>query len=347
MKRAFATVLALMILMITFAGCQPAATTTAPTTTAATAETTAATTAAAFPVTVQNANGEDITIESAPQSIVITNVWAAEILLNLVDNSRIKGLSSWGDNEAISAAAAKAANVEARVTTGDPEGIVALSPDLVIIDSFSDPDGSLSVTLRDAGATVLMMNSPTDFDQIKAAITTLAAAVGEQEAGASMVAGIDSKLQAVTDKISTLTGEQKLTVMYYDAQLDMSGNDTGLLCAYGAGSPFDAIAAAAGLINVCDAPTYSGVSKEKVVAEWKPEVLIVSGLVYNADFSVSNDKGAAMIAAIKANDLLATLPAVQADKVFALTPQFAGSTSQYMADAVAELAAAAYPDLFN
>jgi ABC-type Fe3+-hydroxamate transport system substrate-binding protein len=127
----------------------------------------------------------------------------------------------------------------------------------------------------------------------------------------------------------------------------MSGNDTGMLCAYGEGSPFDAIAAAAGLVNVCDAVTYSQVSKEKVVAEWKPDILIVSGLVFNADFSVQDDQGAKMIAAIEASDLLTTLPAVQQDKVFALTAQYAGSTSHYMADAVFELAAAAYPELFK
>lgn len=158
-----------------------------------------------------------------------------------------------------------------------------------------------------------------------------------------MIEAIDSKLKAVSDKLAGLTAAQKLTVMYYDTSFE----DTSMLAAYGVGSPFDAIAKAAGLINVCDAPNYSSISKEKVVAEWKPQILVVAGLLYNADFSVTDDKGAAMIASIKANPLLQTLPAVQNDKVFALTAIYAGSTSQYMADAVSELAAAAYPDLFK
>jgi iron complex transport system substrate-binding protein len=350
MKRTIALILTLFSIVMMITSCQPADSTTIVTTTATTAttaETTESTAAPAFPVTVKNAAGNDVKIDTEPQAIVITNVWAAEILLDLIDSSRIKGLSAWGDNEAVSAVADKASSVEARVTTGKPEGIVALKPDMVIIDSFSDFDGSLSKTLTEAGITVLMMDSPTNFDQIKAAITTLAAAVGESAKGEAMVSEIDSKLQAVAAKTASLTADQKLSVMFYDAYLDMNGNDTGMLCAYGDGSPFDAIAAAAGLVNVCDAVTYSQVSKEKVVAEWKPDILVVSGLVFNADFSVQDDQGAKMIAAIKASDLLTTLPAVQNGQVFALTAQYAGSTSQYMADAVYELAAAAYPELFK
>lgn len=341
MKRILAAMMIVISLLTVVSGCQSLTTTG----TTAPAGTTAAptTAAAAFPVTVQDAAGQDIVIESAPQSIVITNVWAAEILLDLVDVSRIKGLSAWGDSPAVSAVADKAKAVEVRVATGEPEGIVALSPDLVIIDTFSDPDGSLTKTLTDSGATVLSMNSPTDFDQIKAAIATLSAAVGEKTAGQAMIDSIDSKLKAVSDKLAGMTDDQKLTTMYYDTSFE----DTSMLAAYGVGSPFDAIAKAAGLINVCDAPNYSSVSKEKVVAEWKPEILVVAGLLYNADFSVTDDQGASMIASIKANSLLQTLPAVQNDRIFALTAKFAGSTSQYMADAVTELAAAAYPDLFK
>lgn len=345
MKKLLAVLLIAISLLTVVSGCQPNITTTATTTATTMPTTTTAptTTAAAFPATVQNAAGQNIVISKAPQSIVITNVWAAEILLDLVDVSRIKGLSAWGDSPAVSVVADKAKAVQARVATSKPEGIVALNPDLVIIDTFSDPDGSLTKTLSDSGAAVLSMNSPTDFDQIKAAIATLSAAVGETVKGQSMIAAIDGKLKAVSDKLAGLTADQKLTVMYYDTSFE----DTSMLAAYGVGSPFDAIAKAAGLVNVCNAPNYSSISKEKVVAEWKPQILVVAGLLFNADFSVTDDKGAAMIASIKANSLLQTLPAVKNDRVFALTAKSAGSTSQYMADAVSELAAAAYPDLFK
>jgi ABC-type Fe3+-hydroxamate transport system substrate-binding protein len=58
-----------------------------------------------------------------------------------------------------------------------------------------------------------------------------------------------------------------------------------------------------------------------------------------------DDGGATVIAAIKADQIMQTLPAVQNDKVFALTEKYRGSTSHYMVKAVEELAKLAYPDL--
>ncbi len=308
MKRIVASFLIIISLLSVLSGCQPAA-----------------------------------TPKPTTQAIVVTNIWAAEILFALVDEDRITGVSAWCTDATLSSVAAQAATVPNRVKTGEPEGIVALNPDLVVIDSFSDVDGSLTQTLTEAGIKVLKMDSPTNFDQIKAAVTTLAAAVDEPAKGQAINAEIDQKLQAVADKLAALSEEQKMTTLYYDS----SYQDAGMLCAYGAGSPFDAIATAAGLINVCDAPNYSSISKEMVVADWQPEVLVVPGIAYNADFTATEDHGASVIAEIMASDLLKTLPAVQNSRVFAVTAKYGSSTSQYMAIAVEELAAAAYPDLFK
>jgi len=217
----------------------------------------------------------------------------------------------------------------------------------VIIDTFSDADGSLTRTLTDAGIVVLQLASPTDFDQIKAAVATLAAAVGAPGQGAAIIDGIDQVLKEVEEKLAGLPESDRRTVMYYEDYYDQSGSSAGMLAAYGAGSPFDAIARAAGLVNVCNVQNYSAISKEKVVGEWKPDVLIVPAITYGPDFKAIDDGGASIIEAIKADELMKTLPAVQNDQVFALTEKYRGSTSQYMALAVAELARAAYPDLMD
>jgi len=356
MKKILAILLAISCLAAILAGCgqigQTGGTTAAATaavTKAATTgpETTSSATAPEFPVTVQDASGKDVVIASVPQSIIITNIWAAEMVLEMVDASRIKGLSAWGDDPVLSATAELAGAVAERVSTQEPEKIVSLEPDLVVIDTFSDPDGSLSKTLTEAGATVLQMNSPTNFTEIKAAIATLAAAVGEFDAGQELIAAIDAKLQLVAIKVSGLADAERLKVMYYEDYYDPSGSSAGMLAAYGAGSPFAAIAEAAGLINVCNAPNYSAVSKEKVIGEWQPDLLVVPAITYGSDFTVIDDQGKTIIQAIKADELMTTLPAVQNGRVIALTEKYRGSTSQYMADAVVELAAAAYPDLFK
>ena len=351
--------LLILILSLTLilSGCSQAAattTTTAATTTVKTtstpsstaAMTTAATTAAAFPVTVKNGAGQDVVIKAAPKAIVCTNLWAAEMLFELVDSARIVGLSAWNDKATMTVTAEKAKAVKARVSTQKSEGIVSLMPDLVIIDSFSDPDGALTKTLTGAGITVLAMNSPTDFTMIAGAIRTIAKAVGAGDKGDRLVNDMNQTLEKVSLAVKGVAEKDRQKTLFYEAYYDQSGTNAGMLAAYGEGSTFSSIAKAAGLINVCNAPNYSAISKEKIVGEWKPDILVVPSIVYDAKYEPQLDTGKTLIEAALKDPLLQSLPAVQSKKVVAITEAYRGSTSQYMAKAVEELARIAYPSLF-
>lgn len=298
-------------------------------------------------VTVKDSNGKDVIITKKPQTIVSLPVWASEILLDVVPVDRIAGISAWSDSPATSATAEKAKGVKARVESKNAEGIIALNPDLVILDTFNDYDGALTKTLSEAGITVLCMVSPTNFDQIKSAVTTISTAAGETDAGKAIVTDIDKTLSTIKAKVDTLPASEKLTAMYYEDYYDQTGANAGMLAAYGPNSPFNAIATAAGLTNVCDLTDYSPVDKEKVVGSWKPQVLVVPSIVYDANFSAVDEKGVTIIAAIKKDPLLSELPAVKNNRIFALTQAYSNSTSHYMVKAVEELAKAAYPALFK
>lgn len=327
----------------------PAATTSAASTTATTASapSTAATAMPAkFPVTVKNGAGQDVVIASEPRAIVCTNVWAAEILFDLVDTSRIVGLSMWNDQPTMTVTADKAKAVKTRVSTQQSEGIITLMPDLVIIDSFSDPDGALTKILTGAGAVVLAMNSPTDFTMITDAIRTLAKAVGSVDQGEKIIADMNLKLTTVRTAVSKIPEKDRLKTLFYEAYYDQSGTNAGMLAAYGDGSTFDAIAEAAGLVNVCNAPNYSAVSKEKIIGEWQPDVLIVPAIIYNESYEPALDTEKTLIGAVLRDPLMETLPAVKNKRVYAINEAYRGSTSQYMAVAVEELAKVAYPELF-
>ncbi|MHB1485480.1 MAG: ABC transporter substrate-binding protein [Saccharofermentanales bacterium] len=295
------------------------------------------------PVTVKDSSGKNITITKRPMKIVSLPVWSSEILFDTIDIARIAGISAWGDSAATSATADKAKAVKSRVESKNAEGIVSIGPDLVILDTFNDADGALSKTLGEAGITVLLMSSPTDFDEIRDAIVTLTTATGDLPKGADIIAQLNNTLIAIKTKTDTLPASKKLTAMYYE---DSYGN-AGMLAAYGKNSPFNAIAEAAGLTNVCDLADYSPVNKEKVVGEWKPQVLVVPSNIYDSNGQAVDEKGATIIAAIKNDPLLKNLPAVKNNRIFALSQKYSGSTSQYMAKAVEELAKDAYPDLFK
>ncbi len=337
------------LLLLPLTACQSTAATSA-TTAATAAETTAAATTTTeattgFPVELVDATGTKVTLAAAPQSIISTTVWAGEMLLDLVDASRITALSAWGDDPVLSMTADKAAAVKNRVDISSPESIVALNPDLVIIDTFSNPDGSLSKTLTEAGIPVVQMESPTNFTMIADAILTLAQATGEVERGQAIVAEMNQTLETVASKVASVPADERVTVMFYEDYYDPTGNSANMLAAYGVGSPFHAIAEAAGTVNVCNVANYSPVAKEKVVGEWQPQLLVIPSSTFDENFKAVEDSGEMLKSAMMLDPILQTLPAVQNGKILAIPDKYRSSTSHYMAVAVELLAQAAYPDL--
>lgn len=296
-------------------------------------------------VTVENASGEDVKINESPQRIVVLPIWSAEIIIDLVGTDRVAAVSPWIDNPVTSACAEEAAKIEGRVTSSEAEKIVALQPDLVVLDTFNDFDGSLTATLKEAGITVLTLASPVSFEQIGDRIDTISKTLFVPEKGQQLIEEMNQRLSEVKQKVSGVS--KKVKVMFYEDYYGTDGKSTGMLSAYGKGSPFDAIAEAAGALNVCTAENYSPVSKETVINDWKPELLVVPGIRYDENFNPVDDGGESIIVAIKKDNLLKTLPAVKDGRIVALAEKYRGSTSHYMSYAVEELAKACYPDLFG
>ncbi|MDD2457280.1 MAG: ABC transporter substrate-binding protein [Eubacteriales bacterium] len=348
-KPLVALILALsVLLLLPLTACQATATTAA--TTAPAVETTLATTTPSetttgFPVELVDATGAKVILTAPPQAIIATNVWAGEMLLDMVDVSRITALSAWGDDPVLSMTAEKAAAVKNRVDISTPESIVALNPDLVILDTFSNPDGSLSKTLTEAGIPVVQMESPTDFTMIADAIMTLAQATGEIERGQAMVDAMNQTLDTVASQVASVPASDRVTVMFYEDYYDPTGNSANMLAAYGVGSPFHAIAEAAGTVNVCNVTNYSPVAKEKVVGEWQPHLLVIPSSTFDENFKAVEDGGALQKAAMMQDPVLQTLPAVMDGNILAIPDKYRSSTSHHMAAAVELLAKAAYPDL--
>ncbi|MGI6161718.1 MAG: ABC transporter substrate-binding protein [Christensenellales bacterium] len=344
----YSLLLALLLAISLIAGCAPAnETPPAGAETQQTAQDTAASTPdSTGGVTVKDAEGNDVFIEEAPVNIVALPLWQAEIVLSLIEADRIAAVSSYFDSGALSAASDKAAQVAGRAHS-EAEVILGFWPDLVLLDTFNDPDGSLKKSLEEAGVTVLVLESPLDFEAIRENVKTIADALHASEKGEALISEMDAVLDGVLEKVGTIAGDEKAGVMYYEDYFDASGTSAGMLAAYGQGSPFNAICEAAGVINVCTAPDYSPISKEKVVAEWKPDVLIVPGIQFDENWTPVEDNGKAAKEAIENDEVMAGIEAVKQGRIYALSEQYRGSTSHYMAYAVKELAELCYPELFK
>ena len=83
--------------------------------------------------TVTDATGTKLSFSEKPQRIVSLNVSADEILLDMVDSKRLAALSLLADDPGICSAGEKVKSVKGRAQGSNLESVLAMQPDLVII----------------------------------------------------------------------------------------------------------------------------------------------------------------------------------------------------------------------
>ena len=284
-------------------------------------------------MTVTDDSGKTLTLPSQPRRIISLTLPTDEILLSLVDTSRILAVTTLAADPAVSNVAALAAKV-ARAMTLAVEPIVALRPDLVFAASWSD--ASLVGQLRSAGVPVFLMDSATNVAAVEKSIAACALLTGETEKGQAIIARMRARLAAVEERVGSIPPRKRLRVLEY----------TSFGASMGKGSSWDDIVRRAGLVNAADGLASDewgqvAISAEKLL-EINPDIVILPGWVYG------NPKGAeAFHARVMSDPALHGLAAVRAGRVYSMPERLQSCTSQYIADAVLWLARTAYPALFD
>lgn len=284
-----------------------------------------------FPLTVKDAGGFETIIKEKPVKIVSLTLGTDEMLLDMVDKSRIASLTPYADDPGVSNIAGKVKDISTRLTS-ESEKILAVKPDLVITDTWASAD--FIKQLRNAKVAVYVIKTPSNIDEQKNVIMEIAHVVGEVKKGEEIVAWMDSKLAAVNEKIGTLKEEQKLTVMDYSEMGSTSGKGTN----------FDDIMKRAGLINVASRAGLEGwpnLSKEKIV-EWNPEIILIPSWYYD------KSKDSSTLGALIKNDkALSVVKAIKENKIISIPYKHVSAISQYVVLGVEDAARVAYPELFK
>lgn len=285
-----------------------------------------------FPLTVRDDRGIALTLEKKPQRIVSLTLPTDEMLLSLVDPSRLAAVTAHSADAVLSNVVDLAAKVPVKLTL-NVEKVVSLRPDLVLVAPWSD---AAQVTLmRDAGLPVYTMSSAATVEEVARKIERLAAMTGETERGNAVVETMRGKLRSVAQRVSAVPEEKRLRVLDY----------ASWGAAQGRGSSWDEIVRRAGLINAAapfttDEWNQVPLSREKLLT-LDFDVLVLSGGMYG-----SVRTGQPYDAQILGDPALRGLRAVRTRRVYVIPESLKDTTSQYIADAVEWLARAAYPDLF-
>jgi iron complex transport system substrate-binding protein len=199
-------------------------------------------------------------LAAQPSRIVSLDLCVDQLLIELAPRDRIAAVTHLAADPALSAVPQKAQGI--RITHGGAEDVLRLDPDLVLAGPFG-VSATVSLLQR-LGKRVVVVPLASDLDGVRAAVRTVAAAIGEETRGGNLIADLDRRLAALPPASGTPLG----AVIY-----QIGGTVSG------PGSLADAALAAAGLHNKAGAYRLSRGGQaplEALVAD-PPDLLVLAG----------------------------------------------------------------------
>jgi iron complex transport system substrate-binding protein len=191
---------------------------------------------------------------AAPQRIMSLKVCTDELLLDLVQPSRIASVTFLSREKASLRQWPQGASIP--VNHGTAEEILATHPDLILADPFIAP--ALRPLLDKTGAKVVEVPPAENFDQIRSSVRLLAKAVGEETRGEALIARMDATLR----DLKAQRPEKTLTVAEWGGGGYVPGR----------GGLFDALLEAAGARNV-EQGSFGYYDVESLIAK-NPDALV-------------------------------------------------------------------------
>ncbi|MDY0341395.1 MAG: ABC transporter substrate-binding protein [Coriobacteriia bacterium] len=159
-----------------------------------TAEEPAATPVAAFPVTITDDAGREVTIEAGPERIVSLAPANTEIVAELGALDRLVGVTTYCDYPAAVTDIEKVGDF----VGPNLEAIAALDPDVVLLTMGVQAD--VVTQLEALGAAVIVID-PQSLDDVYGAIETVGAAIGETDAAAETVASMKLQVEDIAEGV--------------------------------------------------------------------------------------------------------------------------------------------------
>jgi len=162
-----------------------------------------------FPVTVTDAKGTEVTIESAPQAIVSLNPSAAQTLWAVGAKDKVVGISEYAtyldgaDQKTIVNTASGGINVEQTI---------ALEPDLVLAPG-TIPNETID-NLRSKGLTVVAFDTPTSVDGVATKTTQIGRITGHCTGAAETNDWMRTNIETIESAVAETDHPRAMYVFY-------------------------------------------------------------------------------------------------------------------------------------
>lgn len=257
------------------------------------------------------------TIAASERRVASRVVLADELLWALGPevHGRVVGLSPMADDARYSAVAEQWPEATPRLGR-NPEELLAIAPDLVIVASFSDAEYRAAI---DGKVEVLVLEGFDGFDDFRANLRTIGEAVGAEGAAEKVREAFDARVAKIEARRPALAeGEARPTIASWQSGY-LAGLDT----------TFDDAAEAAGFRNVATKAGHLRVDAEQLVS-WAPDWLVIGCGERACDEAV---------AALDEAPGIRTLEAVREGRVIAIEAPYLGSVGEGMLELAERLQA--------
>ncbi|GKV57877.1 putative ABC transporter substrate-binding lipoprotein YvrC [Sporosarcina sp. NCCP-2222] len=278
--------------------------------------------APAFPVTLTDAVGNEITFEEAPKKIVSLQASNTEILFALGLNEEIVGVTDFDNYPEEALEKEKVGGMQFNV-----EQIIAMGPDVVFANEMGQSSGEEGwQQIRDAGIQVFVVKNAMNFDETYETIKTIGEATGKTEEAEKIVADMKAKVDEVVAKTKDVETKKRVFVETSDAPD---------IYAPGKGTFMQEMLDMIGAENVVTADGWALISPEEIVKQ-NPDVIIVM-------YSYVPD----IVESVKNRDGFSDITAVKEDRVIQVDENMTSRTGPRLALGLEEVAKAIYPEAFG
>ncbi|MFC3882255.1 ABC transporter substrate-binding protein [Bacillus songklensis] len=279
-----------------------------------------------FPVTMKDARGKEVTLDSKPKKIVSLIPSNTEILFELGLNKQIIGVSNYDNYPEEALKKEKVGDTNVNV-----EKIVSLQPDIVFAHASamgSSPDAFQQ--LEDAGVKVFVVKDATSFEQVYNSIITMGTLTGKQTEAEKIVKDMKADVAAIKEKANKIDEKDRKMVW-----VEVSGEPE--IYTTGKGTFMDEMLNIIGAKNAAENEKGWVMMSEEKAVQLNPDVIITTYGYYDKEAAQKVLKRPAWqnVTAVKEKKVLD----VNSDKVTRPGPR--------LAEGLQELAKAVYPEVYN
>lgn len=159
----------------------------------------------AFPLDIQIGD-KTITIPEKPTRIAPLSLDVAEIVFELVDDSRVVAVSKSIDDPYLSTQSENATNIENKIasaTSIDPEQVLSYKADLLLLTKLHGQEEDADKVLSQAGIPILSFDKMETVKQFQDNLFIVGQAIGEEEKAKSLVKEMNNRIAEIQKQIPT------------------------------------------------------------------------------------------------------------------------------------------------